>query len=147
MHSLLYHSGCNILGTTWHNLYWPLSRRYPWKSEQKWHSALFDFKKWRPTFAQKQIKTLFGRHSRKGLGLHDLCGWKLVGKSRTRTLGAKAEMAQWWSVRLPIGRLGAWSTATEGIAVALLGKERSPQAPWQGANFRLRPAANCRHQK
>jgi len=54
MHSLLYHSGCNILGTTMHNLYWPLSRRYPWKFEQKWHSALFDFKKWRQTFAKNK---------------------------------------------------------------------------------------------
>jgi len=57
-----------------------------------------------------------------------------------------AAMAQWWSFRLPIGRLGVWSTATKGIAVALLGQERSPQSPRQGANSRLRPAANCRHQ-
>ena len=57
------------------------------------------------------------------------------------------KMAQWWSVRLPIGRLGVRSTATEGIAVALLGQELSLQSPRQEANFRLRPFANCRHQK
>jgi len=33
------------------------------------------------------------------------------------------------------------------IAVALFGQERSPQPPRQEAQFRLRPAANCRHQK
>ena len=33
------------------------------------------------------------------------------------------------------------------IAVALFGQERSPQSPQQGANFRLRPAVNSRHQK
>jgi len=27
-----------------------------------------------------------------------------------------------------------------------LGKKRSPKPPWQEANFRLRPAADCRHQ-
>jgi len=37
--------------------------------------------------------------------------------------------------------------ATEEIAVALLGQERSPQSSRQWANFRLRPTANCRHQK
>jgi len=30
--------------------------------------------------------------------------------------------------------------------VALLGQERSPQPPGQKTQFRLRPAANCRHQ-
>ena len=38
----------------------------------------------------------------------------------------KMAMAHWWSVRLPIGRSGVRSTATEGIAAALLGQERSP---------------------
>jgi len=33
------------------------------------------------------------------------------------------------------------------IAVALLGQERSPQLPRQEAQFRIRPAANCRKQK
>jgi len=51
------------------------------------------------------------------------------------------------SVRLPIGRLSVRSTATEEISVALLGQEFSPQLPRQGANFRLRPATNCHHQK
>jgi len=51
------------------------------------------------------------------------------------------------SVSLSIGRLGVRSTATEWIAVVLLGKDRSPQSPRQEAQFRLRPAANCRHQK
>jgi len=32
------------------------------------------------------------------------------------------------------------------IAAAFLGQERSPQPPRQEAQFRLRPAANCRHQ-
>jgi len=45
-----------------------------------------------------------------------------------------------------IGRLGVRSTTTEWITVALLGQERSPQPPRQEANFRLRSAANCRHQ-
>ena len=58
-----------------------------------------------------------------------------------------AAIAQWLSYRLPIGRLGVLSTATEWIAVALLGQERSPQTPRQEAQCRLRPAANCRHQK
>ena len=43
-------------------------------------------------------------------------------------------------------RLGVRFTATEWIAVALLGQERSPQPPWQEAQFRLRPAAHCRRQ-
>ena len=29
----------------------------PWKSEQKWHLMLFDFKKWRPTFEETQMNT------------------------------------------------------------------------------------------
>jgi len=33
-----------------------------WKSGQKWRPTLFDFIKWRPTFAEKHMKTLFGRH-------------------------------------------------------------------------------------
>jgi len=36
--------------------------------------------------------------------------------------------------------------ATEEIAVTLFGQERSPQPPRQDAQFRLGPAANCRHQ-
>jgi len=36
--------------------------------------------------------------------------------------------------------------AIEYIAVTLLVQERSPQPPQQEAKFRLRPAANCRHQ-
>jgi len=55
-------------------------------------------------------------------------------------------IAQWLSVRLSIGRLGIPSTATELVAAALLGQERSPQPPRQEAQFRLRPAANCRRQ-
>jgi len=51
------------------------------------------------------------------------------------------------SVCLPIERLGVRSTATEEIAVALLGQVRSPQLPQQGANFWLRPPDNCHHQK
>jgi len=47
-------------------------------------------------------------------------------------------------VRLPINRLGVWSTASEWVAVALLGQEHSPQLPWQKALFRLQPAVNCR---
>jgi len=43
--------------------------------------------------------------------------------------------------------LSVRSTATEEISVALLGQEFSPQLPRQGANFRLRPATNCHHQK
>jgi len=34
-----------------------------------------------------------------------------------------------------------------GIAVALLGQERSPQPPWQETSYRLQPAGNCRRQK
>ena len=35
------------------------------KSRQKWHPSLFDFKRWRPTFAEIQVKTFFGRHTKK----------------------------------------------------------------------------------
>jgi len=50
--------------------------------------------------------------------------------------------------RLPSNTpLGIPSTATEWIAVALLGQEHSRQPPRQEAQFRLWPAANCRHQK
>ena len=48
----------------------------------------------------------------------------------------------------PLNRkLGVRSTGTERIAVALLRQERSPQSPQQEAQFWLRPAVNCRHQK
>jgi len=43
-------------------------------------------------------------------------------------------------------RFGGRSTTTEWIAVALHGQERSPQPTQQEAQFRLRPAANRRHQ-
>jgi len=36
--------------------------------------------------------------------------------------------------------------ATEWISVAVVRQELSPQPPCQDANFRLAPAANCRHQ-
>ena len=32
------------------------------------------------------------------------------------------------------------------IAVAFLGQERSPQPPWQEAQFRLQPVVKCHHQ-
>jgi len=50
----------------------------PWKSWQKWHPTLFDFIKWRPTFAEKHKKTVFRGHPKKGL--HDLWGKRFVGK-------------------------------------------------------------------
>jgi len=44
----------------------------PWKSEQKpgksvqnWRPTLSDFKKWRPRFAEKQVKTIFWRSHQK----------------------------------------------------------------------------------
>jgi len=50
--------------------------------------------------------------------------------------------------RFSIGRLGVQlrPTTTEWIPVALLGQEHTPKPPRQEAHFRLRPAANCRHQ-
>jgi len=42
--------------------------------------------------------------------------------------------------------MGVRSTDTEGIAVALLGQEHSPQPPRKEAQFSLKPASNCRHQ-
>ena len=62
----------------------------------------------------------------------------------TKIFGAAITQGQ--TVCLSIGRWGVQSTATEWISVAILGKERSPQPPQQEAQFRLRPAANCRHQ-
>ena len=58
---------------------------------------------------------------------------------RKQTKGGNSSVVK---VRLPIGRLGVRSTATEWIAVALLGQKRSPQPPRQEANSKVRPAAN-----
>jgi len=49
-----------------------------------------------------------------------------------------ASQLEGWDVR---------SIATEWIAVALPEQELSPQPPRQEAQFRLWPAANCRHEK
>jgi len=35
------------------------------KSGQKWCPTLFDFKKWRPTFAEKHMKIFVGGHTKK----------------------------------------------------------------------------------
>jgi len=36
------------------------------KIQEKWRATLFDFKQWRPTFAEKHMKTLFlGGHIKK----------------------------------------------------------------------------------
>jgi len=48
------------------------------KIRAKWPPILFDFMKWRPTFAEKHMKTFFGGHPKKGL--HDLWGKKFAGK-------------------------------------------------------------------
>jgi len=48
---------------------------------------LFEFKKWRLTFAEKHMKTFFsGAHIKKDF--HDPCGSKYVGNSRTKTYRA-----------------------------------------------------------
>jgi len=48
---------------------------------------LFDFKKWRPKFAENYRKTFFGGHTKKGL--HDLRGRAFVGKSCTKKFSLK----------------------------------------------------------
>jgi len=35
------------------------------KIRVKWRSMLLDFKKWRPRFAEKHMKTFFGGHTKK----------------------------------------------------------------------------------
>ena len=59
------------------------SGQNPLKSGQNWRPTLFDFEKWCPMFAEKQMKTHFWRSHQKSL--HDLCGRKFVGKWRTST--------------------------------------------------------------
>ena len=59
------------------------SGKIPWKFGKKWRPTLFDVKKWRATFTEKQTKTFFGEVTLKR-GLYDLCGRKFVGKSRTK---------------------------------------------------------------
>ena len=68
----------------------------PWKSWQKWHPTLFDFIKWRPTFAEKHKKTVFGGHPK--WGLHDLWGTRFVGKVAQNFSG------KFWKIRAKILR-------------------------------------------
>ena len=70
--------------------------------------------------------------------------WGQEFSPRKKVWGGNSSVAK---CPLRIGRLCGRYTPTEEIAVTLLGQERSPQSPRQGASFRLRPAANCRHQK
>jgi len=48
------------------------------KPLQKWRPTLFDFKKCRPTFAEKHMRIYFRGHTKNRL-LHDMCGRKYVG--------------------------------------------------------------------
>jgi len=56
---------------------------------------LFDVKKRRATFTEKQTKTFFGEATSKR-GLYDLCGRKFVGKSRTKAF------REVWKIRAKI---------------------------------------------
>jgi len=55
---------------------------------------------------------------------------------------------KWLNGEVSASQLEGWvfDPQPEWIAVPLLGQERSPQPPRQEAQFRLRPAANCRYQ-
>jgi len=56
------------------------------KSGQKWRSTLFDFKKWRPTFAEKHNLRPILEVTPK-THLHDLCGRKLWAKGAQKLFG------------------------------------------------------------
>jgi len=63
-----------------------MPRKNPWKSRQKWRPLLFDFTKWQPTFAEKQMKTFLEVTPKKILNI--LCGRTILGKSHTTTFRA-----------------------------------------------------------
>ena len=69
--SLIYRKSGQNSWTIWQN---------PWKSEQRW----------RPMFAKNTWRLFWRPHQRKGL--HDLCGIKFVGKSRTKLFGPVGEI-------------------------------------------------------
>jgi len=58
------------------------SGQNPWKSKQKWHPTLFDFKKWRPTSTENYTDVFLEATLKNGL--LNLCGRKFVGKSHTK---------------------------------------------------------------